>query len=179
MSRPRRGRAWPPVLLHFIFYSKTLVGQCKNILGSLQLMAMNMYALQCDEKAMMKVVARQPLSVCTEASKDFLMNQSVSSFLVLFNFTDISLKGIFKGKCGTNLNHAVAIVGHETENEMIGVRVDTLECKGISLKLQPDCVVLPFVLLTLSKFDMAFSKENVEPISIVQLLLLGMEPKMI
>ncbi|KAF3782989.1 hypothetical protein EJ110_NYTH33204 [Nymphaea thermarum] len=31
--------------------------------------------------------------------------------------------------------------------------VDTLECKGISLKLKPDCVVLPFVLLTLSKFD--------------------------
>ncbi|KAF3782987.1 hypothetical protein EJ110_NYTH33199 [Nymphaea thermarum] len=79
-------------------------------------MAMNMHAPQCDEKAMIKT------------NKDFLMNQSVSSFQVLFNFLDISLKviwslisiiflwkGIFKGKCGTNLNCAVAIVGYGTE----------------------------------------------------------------
>ncbi|KAF3782990.1 hypothetical protein EJ110_NYTH33205 [Nymphaea thermarum] len=58
--------------------------------------------------------------------KDFLMNQSVSLFLVLFNFLDISLKGIFKGKCGTNLNYAVAIVGYGTEND-----IDYLDSKKL------------------------------------------------
>ncbi|KAF3774276.1 hypothetical protein EJ110_NYTH53467 [Nymphaea thermarum] len=36
---------------------------------------------------------------------------------------------------------------------MIGVRVDTLECKGISLELQPDCAILSFILLTISKLN--------------------------
>ncbi|KAF3782996.1 Oryzain beta chain, partial [Nymphaea thermarum] len=64
------------------------------------------YAPQCDEKAMLKVVAHQPLSVYIEASKDF--QRLVGNSLHHSSHCDI-----FKEKCGTNLNHAVVVVGME------------------------------------------------------------------
>ncbi|KAF3794307.1 Cysteine proteinase [Nymphaea thermarum] len=61
------------------------------------------YAPQYDEKAMKKAVAHQPLSVAIEGSgRDFQLYES----------------GIFTGNCGTDLDHAVVIVGYGIENDM-------------------------------------------------------------
>ncbi|KAG6406899.1 hypothetical protein SASPL_134515 [Salvia splendens] len=54
-----------------------------------------------NEKALQKAVASQPISVAIEAGgRDFQLYQS----------------GIFTGKCGTSLDHGVAVVGYGTEN---------------------------------------------------------------
>ncbi|KAF3774277.1 Oryzain alpha chain [Nymphaea thermarum] len=37
---------------------------------------------------------------------------------MVIDFNNFSLVGHFQGKCGTNLNYAVAIVGYETENDV-------------------------------------------------------------
>ncbi|KAF3793988.1 Oryzain beta chain [Nymphaea thermarum] len=75
------------------------------------------YALQNDEKAIKKAVAHQPLSVSIEGSSwDFQLYQSLSLFP--FDFLDISSKDIFTEKCGTDFDHAIAIVGNGMENDM-------------------------------------------------------------
>ncbi|RDX90008.1 Oryzain alpha chain, partial [Mucuna pruriens] len=54
-----------------------------------------------DEKSLMKAVASQPISVAIEAGgMEFQLYHS----------------GIFTGRCGTDLDHGVAVVGYGTEN---------------------------------------------------------------
>lgn len=54
-----------------------------------------------DEKSLMKAVAGQPVSVAIEAGgREFQLYQS----------------GVFTGRCGTDLDHGVAVVGYGTEN---------------------------------------------------------------
>lgn len=54
-----------------------------------------------NEKALKKAVAHQPVSVAIEASgRAFQLYQS----------------GVFTGRCGTNLDHGVVVVGYGTEN---------------------------------------------------------------
>ncbi|GKV53352.1 hypothetical protein SLEP1_g59885 [Rubroshorea leprosula] len=55
-----------------------------------------------NEAALLKAVSKQPVSVCLEgASKDFQFYS----------------RGIFTGKCGTSLNHAVTVVGYGTSED--------------------------------------------------------------
>ncbi|BAT96158.1 low-temperature-induced cysteine proteinase-like [Vigna umbellata] len=54
-----------------------------------------------DEKSLMKAVANQPVSVAIEAGgREFQLYES----------------GVFTGRCGTELDHGVAVVGYGTEN---------------------------------------------------------------
>ncbi|ONK67410.1 uncharacterized protein A4U43_C06F19940 [Asparagus officinalis] len=55
-----------------------------------------------DEVALLKAVANQPVSVAIDAG----------SFALQFYSS-----GIFTGSCGTNLSHAVTIVGYGTESD--------------------------------------------------------------
>nr|KYP73632.1 Cysteine proteinase RD21a [Cajanus cajan] len=56
---------------------------------------------QNDEKSMMKAVANQPISVAIEAGgREFQLYES----------------GVFTGRCGTELDHGVVVVGYGTEN---------------------------------------------------------------
>ncbi|GAA0152785.1 cysteine protease [Lithospermum erythrorhizon] len=56
-----------------------------------------------NEKALLKAVASQPVSVAIEAGgRDFQLYDS----------------GIFSGSCGTSLDHGVVVVGYGTENGM-------------------------------------------------------------
>nr|DAD25481.1 TPA_asm: hypothetical protein HUJ06_026945 [Nelumbo nucifera] len=55
-----------------------------------------------DENALLKAVAMQPVSVAIDASSnDFLFYST----------------GVFTGECGTDLNHAVTVVGYGTSEE--------------------------------------------------------------
>lgn len=55
-----------------------------------------------DEDALMKAVANQPVSVAIDAgSYDFQLYS----------------EGVFTGKCGTELNHGVAVVGYDTSDD--------------------------------------------------------------
>ncbi|KAL2326632.1 hypothetical protein Fmac_025690 [Flemingia macrophylla] len=58
---------------------------------------------QNDEKSLMKAVANQPISVAIEAGgREFQLYDS----------------GVFTGRCGTDLDHGVVVVGYGTENGM-------------------------------------------------------------
>ncbi|VVB05057.1 unnamed protein product [Arabis nemorensis] len=57
---------------------------------------------QDDEEALLKAVSQQPVSVAIEGLGDAFKHYS---------------GGIFDGECGTNLSHAVAIVGYGTSKE--------------------------------------------------------------
>ncbi|XP_023733587.1 vignain [Lactuca sativa] len=55
-----------------------------------------------DEDSLMKAVANQPVSVAIDAgSSDFQLYS----------------EGVFTGKCGTELNHGVAVVGYDTSDD--------------------------------------------------------------
>ncbi|KAI3684454.1 hypothetical protein L6452_33678 [Arctium lappa] len=55
-----------------------------------------------DEDALMKAVANQPISVAIDAGGSDFQFYS---------------KGVFTGKCGTELNHGVAVVGYDTSDD--------------------------------------------------------------
>ncbi|GJY77354.1 vignain-like protein [Tanacetum coccineum] len=57
-----------------------------------------------DEDALMKAVAHQPVSVAIDAGGSDFQFYS---------------KGVFTGKCGTELNHGVAVVGYDTSDDGI------------------------------------------------------------
>ncbi|KAK4733523.1 hypothetical protein R3W88_007784 [Solanum pinnatisectum] len=68
-----------------------------------------------NEKALEKAVAHQPISVAIEASgRAFQLYSSVNihKLFIILNFSNC----IFTGKCGTQLDHGVVVVGYGTEN---------------------------------------------------------------
>lgn len=78
-----------------------------------------------DEDALLKAVANQPVSVAIDAGGMDLQFYSEVSFTCIFYpegkrfhhpglYIDLFWQGVFTGKCGTELNHGVAIVGYRT-----------------------------------------------------------------
>lgn len=64
-----------------------------------------------DEDALLKEVANQPVSIAIDAGGSDFQFYS---------------KGVFTGKCGTELNHGVAVVGYDTSDDGIKCWIVTL-----------------------------------------------------
>jgi hypothetical protein len=81
---------------------KAKQGTCNNLNRKVGSIDKYEWVPRYNEQALKKAVANQPISVAVEsAGRDFQLYK----------------KGIFKGSCTTNLDHAVVIVGYGTESE--------------------------------------------------------------